>query len=148
MSTQAVSLMNFFKYAPASSPDVSIYGQQSTNNRYLNLDPNQRAIQTVVDDNTVVFPHNIYSAQTVPEPDNNSQFIDVSTVYFTDANYVHPLHFSKFGRYNGCPNGYCYGSQSGRNYNLPAHCHEAVPHDFWRYWNSKDYDFKEKPNPY
>jgi hypothetical protein len=128
-----ISLYNFSKYAP--------------DGKYLNIDPTKRDSPNAMDDSTVVFPRNIYSHPPVPEPDNNSQFIDVSTVYFADSNYVHPLHFSKFGRYNGCPFGYCYGSQSGRNYNLPQYCHETVPNNFWSYWNSKDYDFKEK-TPY
>lgn len=118
------------------------------NKQYINFNYPQQP--GVLDDHVVVFPHNIYSGGVVPEPDNKAQWIDQSTVYFADADYVHPLHFSKFGRYNGCPYGYCYGSQSGRNYNVPPQFHiphaagEPVPANFWTYWNRPDTVYQDK----
>lgn len=90
-------------------------------------------LNKITDDSVVVFPNNIYKGEPVKEPHTKNDPIDTNTVYWLTMGkrVKHPLHTSKFGRLppgmefgNECPFGYCYGPQSGRNYNLPPGCHK------------------------
>lgn len=94
------------------------------NNDYFLFNNNSKNIldhNTICDDNVVVFPNNLYRGSPVSEPHFKKDPIDRNTIYWSAG--LHPSHTSKFG-YKGCPFGYCYGPQSGRNYNLPPSCHQ------------------------
>lgn len=104
-------------------------------------------LNTIYDDNVVVFPRNIYSGEPVAPPIKKGDIIDPSTLYIVPSPYdlsqiknvyrdmdgttwnIHPQHSSMFTfdsrrheTYNGgsnfCPFGYCNGPQSGRDYML------------------------------
>lgn len=86
---------------------------------YNSVIPNYLDLNKIKDDNTVVFPRNIYVGEPLPEPIFKYDKKDNSTTYEIPIGETmnHPQHLTKFGYDNGCPFGYCYGAHSGRNYN-------------------------------
>ena len=81
-------------------------------------------LNNIKDDNIVVFPLNIYKGEPVKEPETSRDPIDHNYIYCIDDSNDVKKYSSKFERNCGnCLFGYCYGSQSGRNYNLPPVCH-------------------------
>lgn len=114
--------MNFATYT--FNRDYFLFNAEKVNKLDLN---------TITDDSVVVFPNNLYKGEPVMEPHFTRDPVDTNTVYWLTMGerVQHPLHLSKFGRrpprgQGECPFGYCYGAQSGRNYNLPPGCHNKV----------------------
>ncbi len=102
----------------------------------IRYDPSQKLDQnTVYDDNIVIFPRNIYKGETFSQGFKNYQpndtYIKVNEddkrpentrigLSKTKIKHNHPDKFTLFGRPNTfgglCPQGYCYGNYTGRNY--------------------------------
>lgn len=74
-------------------------------------------LNTVTDDSVVVFPRNIYTKELLAQPDHvcdPNRDTDFFYLYGREV-IEHPHHFSKFDN-TKCYFGWCYGAQSGRNY--------------------------------
>jgi len=102
--------MNFIKYSPSKKYLMFNHSDLKT--------LNQNSVQT----DTISFPKSLYTA----EPISYNYISDLSKLNSTNLyspGGKHPLTYSTFGYNNGCEYGYCYGAQSGRNYNLPPQCH-------------------------
>lgn len=99
-------MRNFLKYDINDS--FFLYNMQNLKD----LDINE-----VKDDNIVVFPRNIYQKEALAQPNTVcSPYRDPEFFYLYGREVkMHPDYYSKYD-YGRCFFGWCYGSQSGRNY--------------------------------
>jgi len=136
-------MMNFTKYNYAPGP-YTHYG--------VKLDKERLNMSIVPKSEATVFYTDIYKKEPFPVSSYSDQCTlctsspregiydrndptqrqcglprDISTnyVYGTERT-SHPLHFSRF-QYPNCPNGYCKGTQTGRNYYVSPWCPYKPP---------------------